>query len=81
MRDISIRVAARYVASTYFNIGDHVLYGRYKNHKGRIIRVFDDEKGHPSIEIEPIPKGRKHNVIMGLYKIWHDPNPPEQGDE
>jgi hypothetical protein len=70
---IAPRVAARFAAqSDFFKVGDPILYGKYKNKKGIIVRVFDDEKGHPSIEIEPVPKGRKKNRVMGLYKIWHD---------
>lgn len=44
------------------------------------MRVFHDEKGHPSIEIQPVPQGRKKNKVMGLYKIWHDEDPPEVDD-
>jgi hypothetical protein len=69
------RVLARFAAKTdYFKPGDHVFYGKYKNKKGIVVRVFEDEKGHPSIEIEPYPKGRKKNVVMGLYKLWHAPD-------
>jgi hypothetical protein len=75
---LEARVAARFAAKTdFFKPGDHVFFGKYKNKRGIIVRVFDDEKGHPSIEIEPVPKGRKKNKIMGLYKIWHDPDPPD----
>jgi hypothetical protein len=70
--DFARRVAARYLeASAYFAVGDEVLFGKYKNKHGRIVRFFRDEKGNPSIEIEPIPKGRKKNKIMTLFKIWH----------
>lgn len=75
-------VAARFAAQTaYFKVGDPILFGKYKNKRGIIIRVFEDEKGHPSIEVEPVPKGRKKNRIMGLYKIWHDPDPPEPEED
>jgi len=53
-----------------FAKGDHVLFGKYKNKKGKIADIYMDDKGHPVIDIEPIPKGRKKNVTMGLYKIW-----------
>lgn len=71
-----VEPATRRVASkvaSYFAEGDLVLYGKYKNKKGRIIRIFVDEKGHPAIEVEPVPKGRKQNKIIGLYKIWKAP--------
>jgi len=65
------RVAARFlVAADYFQIGNIVLYGRWKNHRGKIIRFDQDKYGNPIVEIEPIPKGRKSNKIMGLFKFW-----------
>jgi hypothetical protein len=71
------RVATRHIlAQGEFKVGDPVLFGKYKNKRGVIVRVFDDAKGHPTLEIEPVPKGRKKNKEIGLYKIWHDPNPP-----
>jgi hypothetical protein len=54
----------------YFNSGDIVLYGKWKNHKGRINRIYLDERGHPRIEIEPIPRGRKQLKDLGLFTIW-----------
>lgn len=53
----------------YFSIGDEILYGKWKNKKGKIINIDYDDRGIPVIEVEPIPKGRKANVIIGLYKI------------
>lgn len=65
------RVAARYmIAAGYFNVGDVVLMGKYKNKRGKIVAFGTDKWGNPTIEIEPIPKGRKQNKIIGLYKIW-----------
>lgn len=61
-----------------FSKGDHVLFGKYKNKKGKIVDLYLDDKGHPTIEIEPIPKGRKKIVTMGLYKVW---KPDEDFDE
>jgi hypothetical protein len=54
----------------YFSIGDIVLYGKWKNKRGRLVAFGMDKWGNPTIEIEPIPKGRKHNKIIGLYRIW-----------
>jgi hypothetical protein len=54
----------------YFNQGDAVLYGKYKNHKGVIKRIYLDERGHPRVEIEPTPLGRKHLKDIGLFTIW-----------
>ena len=69
-RDPATRVAIRYVQANYFTPGDVVLYGKYKNQKG-IFRSFGSDKwGNPTVEIEPIPKGRKQNKIFGLFRIW-----------
>lgn len=67
----TLRIAARYVRAAFFNVGDIILYGKYKNKKGKIIAFSENEKGQPLVEIEPIPKGRKQNKIMGLFKIWN----------
>ena len=68
------RVASRYaLAAGYFSIGDPVLYGKWKNMRG-IIKAFGvDEKGNPTITIEPVPKGRKQDLVMGLFRIWKAP--------
>ena len=54
----------------YFKIGDVVLRGKYKNMRGTIIGFGQDKWGNPTVAIEPTPKGRKQNKIIGLYKIW-----------
>ena len=54
----------------YFKIGDVVLMGKYKNKKGVIVGFGKDKWGNPTVEIEPTPKGRKQNRIVGLYRIW-----------
>jgi len=64
-----LKVARRFYAS-YFSIGDVILYGKYKNHRGKVVSFSQDHWGNPTIEIEPIPKGRKQNKVMGLFKIW-----------
>lgn len=56
-----------------FNVGDVILYGKYKNKKGKILSFGKDPKGNPTITVEPIPKGRKQNKTMGLFKIWKLP--------
>lgn len=68
---VTTRVAARYmVAAGYFQTGDVVLMGKYKNKRGRIVGFGSDKWGNPTVEIEPIPKGRKQNKVFGLYRIW-----------
>lgn len=52
------------------NVGDLVLYGKYKNHVGKIVAFGQDQYGNPTVEIEPVPKGRKQNKVIGLFKIW-----------
>ena len=64
------RVAARFIKASYFSIGDRVLYGKYKNHSGIVVGFGQDKWGNPTVEIEPIPKGRKQNKIFGLFRIW-----------
>jgi len=68
----STRLARRFVAA-YFNVGDIVLYGKYKNKRGKILEFGHDPKGNPTLVLEPIPKGRKQNKLMGLFKIWKAP--------
>jgi hypothetical protein len=67
--------------SGIFKKGDQVLFGKYKNKKGKIIDIYLDDKGHATIEIEPMPKGRKKNVTMGLYKVWKPNEKFEELDE
>lgn len=57
--------------AAYFGVGDQILYGKYKNKKGIIVGFGKDEKGNPTVEIEPYPKGRKQNKTMTVFKIWH----------
>lgn len=64
------RLAARFKQASYFGVGTIVLYGKYKNHKGVVKSFGQDKWGNPTIEIEPVPKGRKQNKILGLFKIW-----------
>lgn len=62
----------------YIEVGDEILYGKWKNKRGRVVDYEVDERGVPVIIIEPIPKGRKKNVVMGLYKVWKR-EPVEEG--
>lgn len=63
-----------------FKKGDRVFFGKYKNKKGKIVDTYQDEKDHTAITIEPVPKGRKKDVEMGLYKVWPDDSPEEKQD-
>lgn len=56
--------------TSYFAIGDIVLIGKFKSSRGKIIGFGEDKWGNPTVEIEPIPKGRKQNKIIGLFKMW-----------
>jgi hypothetical protein len=56
-----------------FSVGDVILFGKYKNKRGRIVTFGTNHKGQATVEIEPIPKGRKKNKELGLYKIWTIP--------
>ena len=63
-------IAQALAESAYFKIGDVVLMGKYKNKRGVILGFAKDKWGNPTVEIEPVPKGRKQNRIVGLYRIW-----------
>src|SRR5574338_509619 len=65
-----LRVASRHVQAAYFSVGDIVLMGKYKNKRGKIVSFGQDKWGNPTVEVEPIPKGRKQNKVFGLFKIW-----------
>lgn len=61
------------INSGQFDKGDKVAYGKYKNKRGEIKRVFNDDKDHVAIEIEPTNgKKKKKPVEMSLYKVWPD---------
>ena len=55
----------------YFKVGDTILMGKFKSSKGKIVAFTEDKWGNPAVEIEPVPKGRKKNKTIGLFKIWH----------
>ncbi len=65
-REIAKALAQR----AYFKIGDVVLMGKYKNMRGTIVGFSRDKWKNPTVEVEPTPRGRKQNRILGLYKIW-----------
>ncbi len=72
-KTITERVIERLLDLTnYFVPGDPVLFGKWKNKRGIIVGMWEDENGNPVVEIEPQPKGRKDNVVMGLFKIRRD---------
>lgn len=68
--NLVVRVAARFLQAAYFNVGDVILYGKWKNHVGRITAFGADQYGNPTVTIEPIPLGRKKPKTFGLFKIW-----------
>jgi len=61
-----------------FEVGDEIRYGKYKNKAGKIVAFGTNPKGQVTVEIEPIPKGRKKNRVLGLYKIWTLPQAPAE---
>ena len=56
--------------AAFFNIGDHILFGKYKNKKGVIVGFGLNEKGQPTVTIDPIPKGKRQSKTMNLFNIW-----------
>jgi hypothetical protein len=70
--DPILRIASRsLVAGGYFNVGDLVVFGKYKNKKAIIRGIRVDDRGVPMVTLEPTPKGRKQDKEMGLFNIWH----------
>jgi hypothetical protein len=67
---MALRVAKRFIKASYFSLGDIVFYGRWKNHRGRVIGFGKDKWGNPTITVEPIPLGRKKPKTFGLFKLW-----------
>lgn len=66
------KLAATFLKNAgYFSPGDLVLFGKYKNKKAIIRSISVDDRGVPVVEIEPVPKGRKQNKVLGLFNIWH----------
>jgi hypothetical protein len=57
--------------AAFFNVGDPITYGKYQNKPGKIVKFIDDGKGNPLVEIEPVPKGKKKNKTIALFKIRH----------
>lgn len=64
-------MAASSKQAAFFNVGDPITYGKYQNKPGKIVRFMDDGKGNPLVEIEPVPKGKKKNKTIALFKIRH----------
>lgn len=62
----------RYKSSSHFYdpVGSQILYGKYKNKKGIVKEFGTDEKGNPTVIIEPVPKGRKQDKEISLFRIW-----------
>jgi hypothetical protein len=56
--------------TAYFKVGDLVLMGKYKSARGKIVGFGQDKWGNPTVEIDPVPKGRKQTKVIGLFKIW-----------
>src|SRR4051812_30548843 len=71
MRSTSRRKNGETVTAAFFNIGDPITYGKYQNKPGKIVKFKDDGKGNPLVEIEPVPKGKKKNKTIALFKIRH----------
>jgi len=71
-----IKEEIEFSLADYFVPGDHILFGKWKNKRGIIVGMWEDADGYPVVEIEPQPKGRKDNVIMGLFKIRRDIREP-----
>jgi len=72
----SVRVAADMdvpdsLSFAPFKVGDYITHGKFLNKPAKIVRMFVNEKGVPSIEVEAVGHSRRKNRIMGLYRIRH----------
>ena len=68
----SDRLAGSPRRADYFNVGDPVLYGKWQNKPGIIKEIKRNEKGFPAVVIEPVPKGRKDDKEIALFRIRKD---------
>lgn len=69
--DLRVQMATAQIdAMGPFKVGDEIFFGKYKNKRGRIISFGENHKNQITVEIEPIPKGRKQNKTLSLFKIW-----------
>ena len=62
------------------NVGDPVLYGKYKNKRGVIVGFGEDEKKNPLVYVDPVPKGQKHTKAIQLFRIWYDSSKDEEAE-
>jgi len=72
---IAVRVAQRHQAKNFkLNVGDPILYGKYKNKKGLIKGFKTGPKGDPIVIVEQVPNdsGRKQDKELKLFKIRYD---------
>lgn len=67
----NLRMASDNPSPLSFQEGDAILYGKFQNKMGILRKLWVDERGVAMIEIEPFPKGRKKNRVMGLFRIRH----------
>lgn len=50
------RVADRFLRAAFLNIGDLIYYGKFKNAMGRITGFGKNEKGDPTVILQPVNK-------------------------
>ncbi len=53
------RIAQRYLEAGYLDVGDYVLYGKFKNARGKVVGFGKNEKGDPTVEVIPVDKDWK----------------------
>jgi len=66
------RVAHLHLIGKTFNfeVGQAVWFGKYKNKSGIVKGFKTDAKGNPIVVVEPVPKGRKKDREIQLFRIW-----------
>lgn len=74
------RLAAEHAAKTFnLNVDDPVLYGKFLNKPGVIKDFGKNDKGDPTLVIEPAKGGQTKEVK--LFKVRYDQNRAEQTKE
>jgi len=62
------------IAKTFgIEIGTEILYGKYKNKRGKIVGFKTGPKGDQIVVVEPVPKGRKQEKDLKLFTIRQAP--------
>ena len=69
-------LSAENMQLNYFLPGDTVLYGKWKNKRGRVISLYPHaDTGEPMMKLQPIKGGSP--IDMSLFKMRRAPRPED----